>query len=41
MGETNNKGEAQLSSKDSTPVRPVDSAEGNKDDGNKTSEDTK
>ncbi|KAK4344564.1 hypothetical protein RND71_034740 [Anisodus tanguticus] len=32
--ETNNKGEAQLSSKDSTP-------EGNRDDGNKTSEDTK
>ncbi|XP_049402256.1 uncharacterized protein LOC125866015 [Solanum stenotomum] len=40
-GETNNKGEAQLSSKDSTPTRPVDSTEGNKDDGNKTSEDTK
>ncbi|KAK4363964.1 hypothetical protein RND71_015322 [Anisodus tanguticus] len=34
--ETNN-GEAQLSSKDSTPARPVDSTEGNKDDGNKTS----
>ncbi|CAN4087376.1 unnamed protein product [Withania somnifera] len=40
-GETKNKGEAQLSSKDSTPARPVDSTEGNKDDGNKTSEDTK
>lgn len=36
-GETNSKGEAQLSSKDSTPTRPVDSTEGNKDDGNKTS----
>ncbi|XP_059301196.1 uncharacterized protein LOC132053263 [Lycium ferocissimum] len=28
-------------SKDSTPARPVDSKEGNSDDGNKTSEDTK
>lgn len=27
--------------KDSTPARPVDSTEGNKDDGNKTPEDTK
>lgn len=40
-GGTNNKGEAQLSSKDSTPARPVESSEVNKDDGNKTSEDTK
>ncbi|PHT69615.1 hypothetical protein T459_24719 [Capsicum annuum] len=40
-GETKNKGEAALSSKDSTPVRPVDGTEENKDDGNKTSEDTK
>lgn len=40
-GENKNKGEAQLSSNDSTPARPVDSTDGNKDDGNKTSEDTK
>lgn len=39
--ETNNKGEAQLSSKDPTSARPVDSTEANRDDGNKTSEDTK
>lgn len=39
--ETNNKGEAQLSSKDLTSARPVDSTEANRDDGNKTSEDTK
>ncbi|XP_016492780.1 uncharacterized protein LOC107812240 [Nicotiana tabacum] len=39
--ETNNKGEAQLSSKDLTSARPVDSTEANRDDRNKTSEDTK
>ncbi|XP_070038090.1 uncharacterized protein [Nicotiana tomentosiformis] len=39
--ETNNKGEAQLSSKDPTSARPVDSTEANRDDVNKTSEDTK